>query len=369
MTADDDAWLGAQLRSAFPALYLRLDRDERVVECNRHTADLLGPDTLGRRFTDLLTRFEAGRSAHDLTARDTLHRVNFMTVAELPLTLVCTFHAAGDDVLVVGSPDPLEQETLRRELLYSNQSLANRSRELQRTVASLEESNRLKTRFVGMAAHDLRSPLAALQMLADEMTYDLQEGVGAQLCDVQTMASTVAFMRRIVDDFLDVALIDAGRLHLHLAPASLLAIAREARRMATAQARRKGVSIELQAAQDATCVCDAARLQQVFMNLLNNAVEHSSKGQTVIWRLEPQGNAVCVHVEDQGPGVDEHLRENLFAAFVHGHEQRSGDRRIGLGLSISRRIVQAHAGEISLRSTSAGSVFTVRLPLCGPTLT
>ncbi len=70
MTADDDAWLGAQLRSAFPALYLRLDREERVVECNRHTADLLGPNTLGRRFTELLARFEANRSAHGLTLND-----------------------------------------------------------------------------------------------------------------------------------------------------------------------------------------------------------------------------------------------------------------------------------------------------------
>ncbi len=289
-----------------------------------------------------------------------------MTVAELPLTLVCSFHAAGDDVLVVGSPDPLEQETLRRELLHSNQSLANRSRELQRSVASLEQSNQLKTRFVGMAAHDLRSPLTVLQMLADEMTFDLQEGVGAQLSDVQTMASTVSFMRRIVDDFLDVALIDAGHLQLHLAPASLLTIAEEARRMAMAQARRKAVSIELLVPEDVSFVCDASRLQQVFMNLLNNAVAHSPSGQSVTLRVEPQAERVLIHVEDQGPGVAADVQENLFAAYVHSREQRRGERSIGLGLTISRRIVEAHSGEISLVTGPSGSVFTVNLPLPEP---
>lgn len=366
MNTEHDAWLGAQLRTAFPALYLRLDRQERVVECNRHTADLLGPNTVGSRFTALLTRFEAGLSAHALTVRDDLHRVNFMTVAELPLTLVCTFHAVGDEVLVVGSPDPLEQETLRRELLHSNQSLANRSRELQRSVASLEESNRLKTRFVGMAAHDLRSPLTALQMLADEMACDLQEGVGARLSDVQMMANTVAFMRRIVDDFLDVALIDAGRLQLQLATADLSAIAEAARLTVLPQSRRKSVSVELAVPDEVHCVCDASRLQQVFMNLLNNAVEHSDSGQVVTLRVEPAGADVWVHVEDHGPGVEAGLRENLFADFVHGRDSRNGERRIGLGLAISRRIVQAHAGEIVLRSDAGGSVFSVRLPRSGP---
>ena len=363
MSGVHDALLGALLRTQFPALYLRLDDQSRVVECNRHTLALLGLPPQGRAFGELLTTFDAHLSALALARAGGHHRINFMTCAQLPLTIVCAFTEIADGVLVVGGADPAEQETLRRELMSSNQSLNNRSRELQRANAELERSNALKTRFVGMAAHDLRSPIMAIKAASQELEHAIEDTLPRLREEVETLSRAASFMGRIVDDFLDVSLIDAGHLELRLEKYSLRTVIEEALRLAQPRARRKSVVLVFESQIDCTLDCDASRLQQVLMNLLNNAVDHSPAGSTVTVALAQRQQRALIHVRDQGLGVAPEVRDNLFGAFVHGKDKTMGERSIGLGLAISRRIVDAHRGDLLLESTPTGSTFTVSLPL------
>ena len=364
MSDQHDALLGALLRTEFPALYLRLDEQARVLECNRHTESLLGLYPLGKTFGDLLTNFDAHRSPFDMARAGGHHQVNVMTCSQLPLTIVCAFTEIPGGVLVVGGADPAEQEALRRDLMGSNQSLSNRSRELQRANAELERSNALKTRFVGMAAHDLRSPIMAIKVASQELGQALVDSLPHVREELDALNRSACFMGRIVDDFLDVALIDASRLELHLSRTSLRGVIGEALRMAQSRARRKSVALLFERQPDFVLDCDASRLQQVLMNLLNNAVDHSpAGGATVTVALEQRQQRALIHVRDQGQGVAPEVRDNLFGAFVHGKDKTMGERSTGLGLAISRRIVDAHHGDLLLESTPAGSTFTVSLPL------
>lgn len=363
MNGEHDALLGAQLRSAFPALYLRLDDQERVVECNQHTRALLGLDGPGPAFGALLTNFDAHRSALAMARAGGHHRVNFMTCARLPLTIVCAFMEVPGGVLVVGGADPQEQEQLRRDLMSSNQSLGNRSRELQRANAALERSNELKTRFVGMAAHDLRSPIMAIKLASQELAQDMPESARHLRQEVAALHRAAGFMGRIVDDFLDVAQIESGHLELQLAPTSLRSVVDEALLLVQPRARPKSVKLVFEPQVDFQPEVDACRLQQVLMNLLNNAVEHSPAGSTVTVTLEQRQRRALIHVRDQGQGVAPEVRDNLFGAFVHGQNKTLGERSIGLGLAIARSIVDAHHGDLLVESTPQGSTFTVSLPL------
>jgi signal transduction histidine kinase len=358
-----DALLGALLRTEFPALYLRLDDRARVVECNRHTRSLLGLPPEGKAFGELLTTFDAHRSAVEMARTGGHHQVNFMTCAQLPLTIVCAFTEIPGGVLVVGGADPAEQESLRRELMGSNQSLSNRSRELQRANAELERSNALKTRFVGMAAHDLRSPIMAIKVASQELAESLPDGLPQLREEIDALHRAACFMGHIVDDFLDVALIDAGQLELRIAPTSLRGVVEEALRLVQPRARRKSVVLSFEPLVDFSPEVDASRIQQVLMNLLNNAVDHSPAGSTVTVAMEQRQQRALIHVRDQGRGVAPEVRDNLFGAFVHGNDKTMGERSIGLGLAISRRIVDAHHGDLLLESTPAGSTFSVSLPL------
>lgn len=363
MSGEHDALLGALLRTEFPALYLRLDAHERVVDTNQHTRRLLGMQEPHPAFGTLLTNFDAHRSALDMARTGGHHRINFMTCAQLPLTVVCSFSEIPDGVLVVGGADPEEQETLRRDLMSSNQSLSNRSRELQRANAELERSNALKTRFVAMAAHDLRSPIVAIRMAAEELEQAITPSAPHLREDLRVLASSTAFMGRIVDDFLDVALIDAGQLSLRLERLKLRAVIEQALALSQARARRKSVQLVCLPGGDAEVEGDASRLQQVLMNLTNNAIDHSPAGATVSVTLEQSPRRALIHVKDQGHGVAPEVRKNLFDAFVHADDKTLGERSIGLGLAISRRIVDAHRGELLLESSPTGSTFSVSLPL------
>lgn len=359
--SDDDALLGSLLRTDFPALYLRLDEQERVVDLNQHTRALLGPDALGKPLSQLLVTFDAQRSALAMSAQRGPHTLNLLAASGLPYTVTCAIRPVAGGAVLVGGADPQDQELLRRELLHGTQSLASRNRGAQRANAELERLGALKTRFVGMAAHDLRSPLTTIVLLASALDTELEPALRD---DVATIRSAAEFMRRMVDNFLDVALVDAGRLELKRAPTRLGHVLDNTMRLAGPLARQRGMTLETRAScGDLELSLDSARIQQVLMNLVNNALEHSPAGTAVVLRVECTDVQVHVHVHDQGPGIAPELHANLFAAFVHAERKSHGERSIGLGLAIAREIAQAHAGELSVSSSERGSTFTLSLPL------
>ena len=359
----DDALLGSLLRTECPALYLRLDEHERVVDLNHHTEALLGPHARGGPLAKLLATFDMTRSAMALSAKPGPHVLNFLTAAGLPYTVTCAVTRVAEGVVMVGGAEPHDQELLRRELLHGTQALASRTRESQRANAELERLGALKTRFVGMAAHDLRSPLTTIVLLAGALEAELDPLLRD---DVTTIRSAAEFMRRMVDNFLDVALVDAGHLELKRAPTRLGHLLEHTVRLAGPLARERRIALEARlSCADLELSVDSARLQQVLMNLVNNALEHSPEATTITLQAEHIDRHVHIHVHDQGPGIAPELHANLFTAFVHAEGKSRGERSIGLGLAIAREIARAHGGELTVSSSGRGSTFTLSLPLVG----
>ncbi len=129
-----------------------------------------------------------------------------------------------------------------------------------------------------------------------------------------------------------------------------------------ASGRRKClVRVEPFDREHATVLADTPRLVQVLMNLLNNAFEHSPPGAEVIIRYEARDRQSLLHVTDRGHGIAPEVQHDLFKAFVHADDKSLGARGTGLGLTISKLIVEAHGGSLTVRSSSEGSTFTIAL--------
>ncbi len=356
------------VRTELPSVYLLLDADDRVLEVNRHTRELIGPDVAGRRFGDLLARFEQGLVASEIARGGARSRtVNVISFAGMPVSIECWFAALGERTIVVGGSSPREGELLRAELLRLNQRLAARTRELEKANAELERVSALKDRFLGMAAHDLRSPIMVVAELAAYLlagpTQDRFDG--DERGQLEAILAAAEMMREVVDDFLDVAQIESGHLRLDRAPVPLDRVAAAAITLAAPVARRKRIDLRLEVPDEPVAVSvDRTKVQQVVLNLVRNAIEHSFPGAAVTVTVGARADAGVVEVRDAGTGMTPEIQRNLFSAYAaDGASKTGGERSTGLGLAIARLIVDAHGGEIVAASVPGReTVVTVVLP-------
>lgn len=257
-------------------------------------------------------------------------------------------------------------DALLGELTRVNNELANLQREMVRKNVELERLNGEKDRLLGMAAHDLRTPLGVILAYADF----LREEAGPALTDEQrdfiaTIMDSVEFMRTLVDDLLDLSQIESGSLSLDLGDVDLVALVRHNVALNRALAARKDVAVELTAPAAAARVhVDARKIEQVLNNVIGNAVKFSPPGSTVDVRLDFEPGAVRLAIEDHGAGIAPEALANLFQPFAMGRVRgTAGEKGTGLGLAIVRRIVEGHGGEVSVRSApNEGATFTVVLP-------
>ncbi len=252
------------------------------------------------------------------------------------------------------------------ELTRLNNELANLQREMARKNAELERLNEQKNRFVGMAAHDLRSPLGVIlnyaEFLESEavLTEEQREFVTA-------IKRTSRFMLGLVEDLLDVSTIEAGRLELARESTDLVALVEHTVTLNRTLASPKQIAIDFLAptAPLAPLLVDPGKLQQVLNNLLSNAVKFSPKGSRVEVSMTVSDTHVTIGVQDQGPGIAQDQVAKLFKPFSKtGARPTGGERSTGLGLVIVQRIVQGHGGEVQVQSeVGVGSRFLVVLPI------
>jgi len=223
--------------------------------------------------------------------------------------------------------------------------------------------------FLGMAAHDLRNPIGAIQMLAAILnTPEAPVSEDRRKQFIQRIYGQAANMLALLDDILDVSQIESGTFTLAPVPLDLGAALDEAVQHHDVLARSKGTSVRLHAVPPALVRADPLRLRQVLDNLISNAVKFSPPGSVVTVGARPHDRMWRVAVRDQGPGITRDDQEKLFTAFSRlSARPTGGERSTGLGLAITRQVVLAHGGQIGVKSTPGqGATFWFTLPASLP---
>lgn len=235
-------------------------------------------------------------------------------------------------------------------------------------IEQLGQTNAAKNRLLGMAAHDMRNPLASIRGLA-EFLHDGAVGplTPDQLELVQTIRDASQSMLVLVNDLLDTATIEAGELHIRLHEENLGELVAKSVTFTNIEAAKKNTRVMFDPpAAPLVLSLDAAKIKQVIDNLLSNAVKYSPRGSTVtvIVDTSPDGRAASLRVRDQGPGIPANEHDKLFKDFSRlSVKPTGGEKSTGLGLAICRKIVEAHHGAITAENLPArGCEFRVTLP-------
>lgn len=229
---------------------------------------------------------------------------------------------------------------------------------LNSTFSRLEAAFTQQARFTADAAHELRTPVSAVLMHA-------QNGLASDhLTDAQREAFDACQrasqrMKRLIDSLLELSRLDAGQEPMQHEPCNLAEVAQDCLDLVQTLAEARQITVEAQL-ETAPCLGDAQRLGQVVINLLSNAIEHTKDHIRISTRRE--NGHVILTVTDNGPGIaPEHLT-HLFERFYRADSSRTGPLHNGLGLAISKAIVDAHQGTILAHSaTSGGAEFLVRI--------
>jgi signal transduction histidine kinase len=232
---------------------------------------------------------------------------------------------------------------------------------LQRTISQLQELDQVRSDLVSMVSHDLRAPLTNISGSIELM----QNGCSDPACMCQELLPIISDqtgrLTRLVQGLLNVTRIEAGRLHLHSKPALISAMARRAVR--ATQVGLTDHRFEIQVADDLPLVwVDEDRIEEVLVNLLDNAVKYSPDGGTIRVDARMVAGEVVVSVTDPGIGIPAEELERIFQKYQRG-DGSDGIRGHGLGLYICQKLVEAHGGRIWAESNpGAGSTFRFSLP-------
>ncbi|HEV2844567.1 MAG TPA: ATP-binding protein, partial [Thermoanaerobaculia bacterium] len=258
-----------------------------------------------------------------------------------------------------------EQENLRgyAKIMRDQTERKRLEEQLQNRAEALARADQEKNEFLAVLAHELRNPLApifyALHVLDQEDPALRSHARGIVERQVHRLA-------RLIDDLLDVKRISTGKIELRKEQVTLRTLVEHAAEVARPlfEARRHELTLSLPA-EEVWLLADAARLEQVLSNILNNAAKFTDDGGRISLTAERPDDYIVVRIRDNGVGIPEELLGRIFDLFTQG--SRSLDRPqggLGIGLSLSKRLVEMHGGSIEARSDGPGrgSEFVIRLP-------
>lgn len=221
--------------------------------------------------------------------------------------------------------------------------------------------------FVADASHELRTPLALIRASAELVRRHPEEPVATHAQAVDDIVAESERLTRMVSQLLALARADAGRLSLNLERLDLAALAQDVVRQLRPQADERGLELVCESGGPAYLRGDEARLREVLLVLLDNALKFTGAGGRVTVRVADGGNRVHLSVSDTGIGVPPEHLPRIFDRFYRVDRSRTHDGGAGLGLSIAKSIVEAHEGRIWAESQPGqGSTFHVELPRSGP---
>jgi two-component system OmpR family sensor kinase len=232
-------------------------------------------------------------------------------------------------------------------------------------VRHVQASRQSQRDFVANVSHELKTPLTSIQGFAQAILDGTASEPASRRHAAEVIYDEADRLRRMVEDLLDLARLDAGQAALSFAVVDLPMLLETVGERFDPPAREKGVGLSQHSEGLPPLVADGDRLAQVFTNLIDNALKHTPPGGQVRVVGHAAGDWITVQVEDTGEGIPPDKLTRIFERFYQADRSRRGGagRGVGLGLAISREILAAHGGTLTAESTpGAGSCFTVRLP-------
>ena len=357
---------------SIPDPMLVIDRDHRTVLANRAACEMAGEtDPVSR----CLTCYWLAHQRDLPCAGQNDCPLQQVVENKAPTTVMHTRQGVdGEETFIEVIAAPIVNRSGEVEhVIEIRRDITERQRAveaLSHAKVAAEQANRAKDHFLAVLSHELRTPLTpvvmGLSMLQDRP--DLDPTIRESL---EMMHRNVELEARLIDDLLDVSRIAQGKIELSRSVVPLCTIIHCAVEVCTPdfEARELHFGLDLGPTALYWVEVDVPRLQQVFWNLLKNAIKFTSHGGSVGIRCRPNGKYVVVEVNDSGIGIEPEALSRIFNAFEQA--ERSITRQfggLGLGLAISKALVEMHGGQIEAHSEGRdkGAMFRVRLPLTVP---
>lgn len=371
-------------------VYLVRGPEAHLVLANRAAADVWGAPWLpGQSMSEFLATSGThmfGPDGHPLTLEElvTLHTVrtgeailHHQEVIRQPggHSLPVLLNAVALDAEALGWPATEPVGEVADRFTPASQMIPERAAlVVLQDVSALKAAERLKDDFIGIAAHELRTPMAAVRGFAQTLALQTARGKGPPLEDWQREAihdidTATARLVELTDDLLDVTRLQGGRLELHREPADVVALAQRVAARLRVTSERHTINV-IAETEHVVALIDSARIEQVLGNLISNAIKYSPHGGVIDVTVrefhDHQHVGVAeLGVRDYGIGIPASQHSNIFGRFARAENARDlGITGTGLGLFICRELVELHGGRIRFESEEGkGSTFYVSLPL------
>ena len=247
-----------------------------------------------------------------------------------------------------------------------DQVLREKSIELESSKSAAEKANLAKSNFLSSMSHELRSPLNAILGFAQLMESESPAPTAGQKASIEQILQAGWYLLELINEILDLAVVESGKLTLSMEPVSLLEVLFECQDMVAPHALKHGVTTSFTGCNVALIVlADRIRLKQVLINLLSNAIKYNRPGGTVV--VDCVGcdtKRVRITVRDTGAGLAPDKVSQLFQSFNRLGQEAGAEEGTGIGLVVSKRLIELMHGAIGVESTvGAGSMFWIEVPL------
>lgn len=348
------------------------DKSGRLIMVNQAHAKGLGlkpQDVIGKTDFDIHPKKKAQKMAKDdlrvmKTGKAIIDKVergtrsdgvdNYVTTTKIP-----RYDSKGNIIGLIG---------ITRDITHRMQveNLKKDKARVEKKLESAEEMNSLKSKFVSVVSHELRSPLVIIKDAVEIVLSGMIGALNKKQKKILNMAvSSSRRLNGIIEELLDLSRIESGKISLHYSLVDLNELIKEEIELFKHLADKKGIKLRASLPKDCTnTFVDADRIRQVLINLVNNAMKFTDKGGNIRLEAKVSGEIVKIGVIDSGIGISKEDLPKLFDKFVQVSRIKEADKKgIGLGLSIAKELVAYHSGQIWAESKlGSGSRFYFNLP-------